>query len=203
MTTLTKNAATNRPTKMMAQMPKMNLTGAAQTQKTILDKRVCIDSKPMNCPRCEHDVYAFAMRIQYYIGSLFLELADRNKSCKAAYTSRAAAQLTMKDKIAGYSNERLNDLLRIFYYVNEGQVIPPPVSETMAETIQPDFDAKLTSFIKQLDEIVAAASIGKLTVEEAENQINAGVIEMYSQLKAVYQAEEIQTAIEEMIRIKQ
>lgn len=203
MKTMDKSTATVQIIKTMVEVPKANyFSPAFHTGPVQSERRVALAAKPDRCPRCEHDVYALAMKMQYYIGAIYLDLADAcPKEQKAAYNSQATAQLAKKEEIARFSNDRLNQLLYLFYNVNEGQIIPPPVSEKIAEEIQPDFDAVLTYFMNQMDDIVETGIDGTMSVAEVETHISACVVEAYQQMSTLYQVRELQRAFDEVIKL--
>lgn len=204
MKTMEKTVFRTTAVKSSVEIPRFdNITAAFQSSTICPEKKVTLASQPDRCPRCEHDVYALAIKMHYYIGAIYLDLADSNKNNKAAYTSLAAVQLAKKDEISRHSNERLDQLLYVFYYVNEGQVINPPISEIMAEEIQPDFDAILTFFMNQIDDIVEAAINENLDITEVENKIAACMVETCTQISMLYKVDEIQKAFDEVLRISQ
>lgn len=156
----------------------------------------------VNCPRSENDVYSFAIKLEYYIGSLFMALAEiKEGNAKADCTNLAFKQLDRKEKIAKINNDKLNELLQ-FFYDNDGPIIEPLVDEKRSREITPLFRSILDKFLNQMDIIVKMISTGNIAANQMELKINSYLIEMYTAMIALYQEEEMRRAFGEMIQVR-
>lgn len=160
-------------------------------------------ARTIPCPRSMNDVYSLGVSLQYSIGETFLEIAELNQGNKRnLFTQLALKQLDAKAEIENLANANLNRLLA-FFYNNGGPVIEPPVTNEQVKEIQPFFNRIMSNFYNQLDDSVQLTSKGSMNVEELDKVINNVLIDMYSTMRKLYQADEIVTAFDELIRIRE
>lgn len=151
------------------------------------------------CPRSVDEVYSLGIKLQYYIGDIYLALNSIHQGeVKALYQELALKQLDAKDEIQKLANENLNKLLAYFYN-NGGPIIESPVSEQMAKEMQPFYNRISANFLKQLDDWVIKASKQDMDADEVERTINNIFIEMYSTMSMLFPVEEVQDAFKELV----
>jgi hypothetical protein len=154
------------------------------------------------CPRCESDVYSFGMNLEYFVGSIFLALADIKKGAsKLDFTNLAMKQLDRKEKIVKINNDALNRLLQ-YFYDNGGPIIESPVDEKTASKIAPRFKKIQDNFFDKMEVLVNQSSAGHI-VDQMEIKIDNIIFEMYTAMKALYKEDELRNAFDKMIRIRQ
>lgn len=159
-------------------------------------------AKGISCPRCECDVYSIGISLEYFVGSVFMAMADADKLApKADYTHLAMRQLDRKEKIVAINNDKLNQMLQ-YFYDNGGPIIEPPVDEQKASKIMPRFNSLINAFFDRMDVLVHESFTGKINVSEMDNEINTFVLEMYTTMKALYREYELRNAFDELIRIR-
>ncbi len=159
-------------------------------------------TRTVPCPRSMNDVYSLAVSLQYCIGDTFLELAELNQgSQKDLYTQLALKQLDAKAEIEKLANANLNRLLS-FFYNNGGPIIEPPVTNEQARDIQPFFNRIMYNFYDQLDSIVELTSNDSKSEIDLEKLTNTYIVNMYSTMSKLFRADEIITAFDELIRIR-
>ncbi len=162
---------------------------------------VCEFKNTVPCPRYMHDVYSLGFNLQYYIGDIHLQLANLNHGdIRQEFKLLSVKQLEVKEKIEDMSRDRLNEMLAIFYN-NGGQIIDPTVSEREAKEIQPFFNRLLDSFFQRLEYSIILANNG-LSADKLESLINAGIMEMYTNMSKLYRDEEIINAFNQLINLK-
>jgi hypothetical protein len=154
------------------------------------------------CPRSVDDVYALGIRLQYYIGAVYLELDGLNKgSNDKTYINLAIRQLEGKDLIEKLVNDNLNRLLGRFY--NEySEFDEYPVSEQVADKIQPFFNRVMANLLYQLDVMMNMTAKGDISSDDLEDSINNNMIALYTVLGKLFQAEEIKNSFNELISIR-
>lgn len=154
------------------------------------------------CPRSVDDVYSLGVRIQYYIGAVYLELDGMSKGSKqTVYTALALKQLEGKEEIEKLVNENLNRLLGWFYN-NGGAIIEPPVSEQLAKELQPFFNRVMANFLYQLDVLMKMTAKGDISASDLDESINNNIIALYTVLCKLFKDEEIKDAFNELIGIR-
>lgn len=162
---------------------------------------VLVDLGP--CPCSVDQVYSLGVRIQYYVGDIYLELERVNQGAlKNQYKKLALRQLDGKNEVEKLANLNLNRLLTYFYN-NGGPIIDSPVSEQMAREISPFYIRITTNFLKQLDLIVGMASKGNFTVNELERMVNNLVTEMYITISMLFPMEEMKDAFDDLTGVRE
>lgn len=155
------------------------------------------------CPCSVDQVYSLGVRIQYYVGDIYLELERLNQGvAKNQYKKLALSQLDGKNEVEKLANINLNKLLSYFYN-NGGPIIDSPVSEQMARELRPFYIRISTNFLKQLDLIVSLASKGYMSVSELECTINNSVTEMYSAMSMLFPVDEMKEAFDDLTRVRE
>lgn len=158
--------------------------------------------KAVSCPRCECEVYAVGISLEYFVGSIFLALADIDKgSPNAECTHLAMMQLERKEKIAEINNAKLNQMLQ-YFYDNGGPVMEFPVDEQRVAKIAPRFNALVNSLLHKMDALVIEASAGHIKIDQMEAEIGSSILETYTAMKALYREYELRNAYDELIRIR-
>jgi hypothetical protein len=162
-----------------------------------------IESAVLGTLPCSVDqVYSLGVRIQYYVGDIYLELERLNKgSSKNQFKNLALKQLDAKDQIEELAKMNLNRLLTHFYNAG-GPIIVPPISERMAQEIQPFFTRISANCLKQLDAIVWMVSKGSFSASELEFTINDHINDMYTTLSMLFPVDEIKDAFNDLMRIR-
>ena len=158
--------------------------------------------KAITCPRCEYDVYAVGIALEYFVGSVFMTLAEMGRDvARSEYTHLAMMQLERKEKIVAVNNNKLNQMLQ-YFYDNGGPIIEPPVDEQKAARIAPRFKAIINEFCDRMDALVTKASAGRIGVREMEKETNAAVLEVYTAMKALYREYELRNACDYLLRFR-
>ncbi len=159
-------------------------------------------AKAVVCPRCEYDVYAIGISLEYFVGSVYMALAEKDRDVSSSeYTHLAMMQLERKEKIVAVNNNKLNQMLQ-YFYDNGGPIIEPPVDEQKAARIAPRFNAIINEFCNRMDVLVNEASAGRMGAREMEKETNAAVLEVYSAIKALYREYELRNACEDLLRFR-
>ncbi|MDD3364832.1 MAG: hypothetical protein PHZ03_07625 [Syntrophomonas sp.] len=154
------------------------------------------------CPRSVDDVYSLGVRLQYYIGAIYLELDAMNQGSKQIpYTSLALRQLEGKEEIEKLVNDNLNRLLWYFYN-NGGPIIEAPVSEQVAKELQPFFNRIMANFLNQLDVMVNMTFNGDISAIDLDDSINNNIIAMYTVIAKLFKLDEIKNAFNDLISIR-
>lgn len=160
-------------------------------------------SRKIPCPRNINDVYSLGVSLQYCIGETFLEMAELTQgSQKNLCTQLALKQLDAKAEMEKLANANLNRLLS-FFYNNGGPIILSPVSDDQAKEIQPFFNRIMSNFFDQLDGSVQRTLRDSMDVDELNQVINKILVDMYTTMKKLYQADEMVTAFNQMIKIRE
>ncbi|NLB52779.1 MAG: GBF-interacting family 1 protein [Syntrophomonadaceae bacterium] len=149
------------------------------------------------CPRSVDEVYSLGIKLQYFIGGLYVELTDfRQGSAKKFYKEQVMKQLAIKEEIQSLANDNLNQLLA-YFYENGGPVIEPPVSEQTAREIQPFFARIADNTLKEIESIKEAAR--ETSDEEIVKMIDMNVKEMYTAMsKLLNTVKEVSEAFENL-----
>lgn len=159
-------------------------------------------SKAISCPRSECDVYAIGIGLEYFVGSVFMALADVEKiAAKSEYTQLAMRQLDRKERIVAVNNDKLNQMIQ-YFYDHGGPVIEPPVDEQRTDKITPRFNTLINEFFNRMDVLVSEAYADRTDVDEIENEIDASVLKMYTTMKGLYREYELRNAFDEIISIR-
>lgn len=158
--------------------------------------------KSVSCPRCEYDVYAIGISLEYFVGSVFVALAEMDRNVSGSeYTRLAMMQLERKEKIVAVNNNKLNQMLQ-YFYDNGGPIIEPPVDEQKAARIAPRFNAIINEFCDRMDVLVNESSSGRMGAREMEKETNAAVLEVYTASKALYREYELRNAFDDLLRFR-
>ncbi len=158
--------------------------------------------KAVSCPRCECEVYAVGISLEYFVGSIFLALADIEKGTrKPDYTHLAMKQLERKEKIVEINNDKLNQLLQ-YFYDNGGPIIELPVDEQKVARIAPRYNTLVNDFLHRMTVLVNESCAGTIKADQMETEVGANILEMYTAMKALYREYELRNAFDELIRIR-
>lgn len=134
-----------------------------------------------SCPRSVDEVYSLGIKLQYYVGGLYLEMIDSwQGNTKKFYQEQTMRQLAVKNDIQSLANENLNQLLA-YFYDNGGPIIEPPVSEQAAREIQPFFNRIASSAMDQITRIKEEGNDAGIV-----KKIDDTVADMYSAMARLF-----------------
>ncbi len=154
------------------------------------------------CPRYMNDVYSIGINLQYYIGDIYLRLAEvSHKELKSLYKKMAVVELDIKEQIQEVNNARLNELLSYFYN-NGGTVIDPPLSSAESKSIQPFFNRIMDTFTEQVESSLVLAANKSISADKVKSMINHDIIEMYTSMSKLFPVDEITIAFWQLIAIR-
>lgn len=154
--------------------------------------------EPLAFPCSVEEIYNLGISLQYYIGGIYLNLANQSKGeQKKCYSKLALAQLNVKKAILKMVNEHLNERL-YYFYNNGGPVIKPPVSEREAKKLSGFFNRIVANYLNQIDVSVAIAAEGGMTADKLESEINNIVMHMFSSLSNLYRHDDMKQAFNNM-----
>lgn len=157
---------------------------------------------PVACPKNVDGVYSLGVSLQNYIGAIYLELNSMNKEYKKnIYTNLALNQLGIKKEIEKLAKDNLNRLLA-YFYENGGPIIEAPVSEQSVNEIRPFFNKIVTNFINQVEYFANRASIGEMSTDALDNEINGQVISMYQAMSSLFKIDEMENAFKDLISVR-
>lgn len=177
------------------------MTEALKTKEVFNYSSKAAEKPVMSCPRCMNDVYSLGISLNYYIGNLYLQLADSSQGeIKTQYEKLALKQLDDKEQIENLIKIHTNELL-CYFYNNGGPIIEPPLSEEAAKEKQPFFNRVVDNFFVKLEASNHLTSSNIMNPDELENLVNASTIELYTNLAKLIQVEEIVKAFNELIKI--
>ncbi len=160
-------------------------------------------TQPVPCPRSMNDVYSTGINLQYYIGDIYLQLAEVSQGeLKKQYKKMAVAELETKQKIGEVNNARLNELLYHFYN-SGGAIIEPPLSSKQSKAIQPFYNRIMDTFTKQVESSLVLAANGSINPDKLKSMINYDIIEMYTNMSKLFKVDEIVKAFSILITIRQ
>lgn len=135
------------------------------------------------CPRSVDEVYSMGIRLQYFIGGLYLEMADfQQGSFKKFYKEQVVKQLANKKEIQSLADNNLNCLLA-YFYENGGPIIEPPVSEQIAREIQPFFNRIAANAMKRVNSIRVEAEYNG---EDIVRVIDSTLADMYTAMSKLF-----------------
>jgi hypothetical protein len=116
-------------------------------------------SQTISCPRYMNDVYTLGIDLQYYIGDIYLQMAEISRGdIRSQYKKMAVSELEIKEKIEKINNARLNELLTQFYN-NGGQIIEAPLTSDQAKELQPFFNRLLDTYFKRLESLLVLLNL--------------------------------------------
>ena len=153
------------------------------------------------CPQSVNDVYNLGISLQYCIRAKYLEIAELMND-KTYLTDQAAQQLTIKSKINKLAAFRLNVQLNRFYELG-GPIMEDPVSKEMAKQIQPFFSRIMSRFLQSLDETASRFLTKQISAENMTTEFKQQITEVYMTMGKMFQAEEINSAFDELIEVAQ
>ncbi len=157
----------------------------------------------ITCPRYIHDVYSIGTNLQYYIGDIYLQLAEvSQEDLKNQFTKMAFEEFEIKNKIQKIDNAHLNELIGHFYN-SGGSIIEPALSYQRFKARYPFFNRILNIFTKQVESSMMLAANGSISAGDLKSMVNYGIIQMYTNLSKLLQVSEIAKAFEEMIAIRE
>ncbi|KUG03996.1 hypothetical protein ASZ90_018585 [hydrocarbon metagenome] len=160
------------------------------------------ETKTIPCPRNMNDVYSIGTNLQYYIGDIYLHLAELSqRDLKPQYKKMAIVELEIKQQIQEVNNARLNELLGYFYN-NGGAVIEPPLTYMQSKEIQPFFTRIIDTFTSRVEDSFVLAADGSISPGRLESMINYDIIEMYTNLSKLFPVDEISKAFRQLIVIR-
>jgi hypothetical protein len=178
---------------------------APKTRRT-RNYRTKVNSKLVNMepvPCSADEVFSLGVSLQYYIGAIYLELAESNQGPhKVQYKDLALGQLEGKVEIEKLAKDNLNRLLTYFYN-NGGPIIERPVSELMSKGIQPFFNRIVANFLDQVNALVQRVTEENISASQLEETINNYIITMYTSMCKLFLVDEIQTAFKELIGVRE
>ena len=151
------------------------------------------------CPCSVQEVYTLAISLQYYIGNLYLEIADiSHEPQKTLYTNLAMRQLETKNDLQRICNDYLNELMYRFYKAG-GPIIDDRLSELQLKDIQAFYKRILTNLLLHFDLLVDMSFNGSLSIEQMLTEISDYTFHTYTTLGKLYSDNKIQRAFNELI----
>jgi hypothetical protein len=160
-------------------------------------------SQTISCPRYMNDVYTLGIDLQYYIGDIYLQMAEISRGdIRSQYKKMAVSELEIKEKIEKINNARLNELLTQFYN-NGGQIIEAPLTSDQAKELQPFFNRLLDTYFKRLESLLVLAAEGSITPERLDRMINFDTLEMYGSVSKLFKVDEIVQGFNNLISIRE
>jgi hypothetical protein len=161
------------------------------------------DFQIRSCPRYLKEVYDLGADLQYYIGDMYLQLAELSQvKIKATYQKMAVHQLEMRQRIERLNEAHLNEILTHFYN-NGGKVVEAPLASEASKELQPFFNRMMDTFLKRLESALVLAAEGSISPEQLGSMIDNDITEMYRNLGKLFQVEPIVRGFEAMIRIRE
>jgi len=153
------------------------------------------------CPRSVDEVFSLGIKLQYYIGGVYMEMAEmRRGEAKKYFKQQAVKQLAIKDEIKYLADNNLNRMLD-YFYANGGPVIEPPVSDETAKRIQPFFNRIASSSLDEIRNVIDEGS--NYDAENVAMYVTETVADMYSAISRLYEAESAMTgAFKELLAIQ-
>ncbi len=159
--------------------------------------------KTIACPRSMNDVYTLGIELQYYIGDVYVQMAEISRGeVRAQYKKMAVNQLEIKQKIQEINNARLNQLLSCFYN-NGGKIIEAPVSAEQAKELQPFFNRIVNTFFNRLESLLVLAAEGSIAPDRLDRMINFDTIELYSNVGKLFKVQEFAEGFEVLIKLRE
>ena len=150
-----------------------------------------------------NDVYTLGIDLQYYIGDIYLQMAEISRGdIRSQYKKMAVSELEIKEKIEKINNARLNELLTQFYN-NGGQIIEAPLTSDQAKELQPFFNRLLDTYFKRLESLLVLAAEGSITPERLDRMINFDTLEMYGNVSKLFKVDEIVQGFNNLISIRE
>ena len=147
-----------------------------------------------SCPGSVQEVYALAISLQYYIGNLYLEMADMSpEPPKTQYMNLAMRQLENKNALEKICNDYLNELMDRFYKTG-GPIMDDQLSELQLKDIQAFFKRILTNLLLHFDILVDMSFNASLSIEQMLTEINNYTFHTYATLGKLYSDDRIQRA---------
>lgn len=157
--------------------------------------------KPISCPRYINDVYSIGTNLHYYIGDIYLQLAEgKQGNIKQQYKTMAIVQLEIKDEIQKVENVCLNEMLGYFYN-NGGTIVESALSYQDSQAIQPFFNRILDIFTKKVDLLTVLAANGRITPGRMESIINYDLVELYSKMSKLFPVDKMVRAFDQLVTI--
>lgn len=157
----------------------------------------------ISCPRYKKDVYALGINLQYYIGDMYLQLAEISQGeVKSQFKRMAVTELEIKQQIQQINNANLNELLSYFYN-NGGKIIEAPVASEQTKEIHPFFNRILNTFIKRIESWLVLAAEGTVTPDRLDSMVSYDIIEMYGNMCKLFKVDEIVRGFEVLIKIRE
>ncbi len=157
--------------------------------------------KPIACPRYINDVYSIGTNLHYYIGDIYLQLAEgKQGDIKQQYKTMAIVELEIKDEIQKIGNASLNEILGYFYN-NGGTVVESALSYQESKAIQPFFNRILDIFTKKVDLLTVLAANGRITPGRMESIINYDLVELYSKMSKLFPVDKMVRAFDQLVTI--
>ena len=154
------------------------------------------------CPCSVDGVYSLGVSLQYYLGAIYLDLAQQNKGLqKNLYKDLALKQFQGKDEIEKLANTNLNQLLG-YFYSNGDPLIEDTIENTVKEE-QPFFNRIVVNFLEKVNLFVKSISKMKILASELEEGINQYCVALYTDLSKLYQAYKMQQAFNMLISIRE
>lgn len=154
-----------------------------------------------SCPCSVQEVYSLAISLQYYIGNLYLEMADGSQEPqKSQYMSLAMRQLENKKNLQKICNDYLNELMDC-YYKTGGPIIDDRLSESQLKDVQAFFQRILTNLLLHYEILVDMSSNGSMSLSQMSAEIDSYTLFTYSTLGKLYSDAKIQRTFNELTKL--
>ncbi len=156
-----------------------------------------VNAHPFPCS--VEEVFALAISLQYYIGNLYLEMADIcHEPQKTEYLNIAMQQLENKKAIEKSCNDYLNELMDYFYKTG-GPIMDDRLNELQSKELQAFFQRILTNLLTHFDILVDMSLNGSLSLEQMRTEVNYYTLHSYSSWSKLYRNVKIQRAFNELM----
>lgn len=178
------------------------INSSPRSKKGISTVPVANEQSPtFTCPRTTEEVYTMGVKLQYMIGDLYLNYADKDKVTKNILMGMAMKQLDKKAEVQELANIDLNKKLN-FFYNNGGPILEPPVDEKKAKEINGFFNRIAENYLMKIDDL-----IHRTTEEDQggfdvlETEVNKIIVRMLTDLANLYHEKEIRMAFKNLINL--
>jgi hypothetical protein len=134
--------------------------------------------KTLPCPRCVNDVYAFDTWLHYYLGDIYHNLSRKSRGkSKEQYIEMELRELEGEKEVLDLINNALNRWMN-------------------------HIDNKGSLKALNINDALSAALYGLISATELANSVNCSVIEMYQDMKSLFEAEELTSAFKNLINLR-
>ncbi|MGI6422426.1 MAG: hypothetical protein ACOX0N_09555 [Syntrophomonadaceae bacterium] len=157
--------------------------------------------KTLPCPRCVNDVYAFDTWLHYYLGDIYHNLSRKSRGkSKEQYIEMELRELEGEKEVLDLINNALNRWMN--HIDNKGSLKALSLSREQYQLLSESFDRVRDKFLCDINDALSAALYGLISATELANSVNCSVIEMYQDMKSLFEAEELTSAFKNLINLR-